>query len=146
MAYARIENGNVVEFPLFEGEIKRRFPNTSFSSDFEPPSGYVNVVNAIAPSVDYTKNIKQVTPALIDGQWTVQWSISDASAEEIQQRQDSEANSVRSNRNARLAACDWTQLPDAPVDKTAWATYRQQLRDISSQEGFPWTIIWPDEP
>jgi hypothetical protein len=28
----------------------------------------------------------------------------------------------------------------------SWSTYRQALRDISSQEGFPWTIEWPTQP
>jgi len=38
-------------------------------------------------------------------------------------------------RNAQLATSDWTQLPDAPVDKAAWATYRQALRDLPAQGG-----------
>lgn len=53
---------------------------------------------------------------------------------------------VRADRNKRLADSDWTQLPDAPVDHAAWATYRQELRDVSSQPGFPWEITWPEEP
>jgi hypothetical protein len=38
-------------------------------------------------------------------------------------------------RNNQLAVSDWTQLPDAPVDKAAWATYRQALRDLPAQGG-----------
>lgn len=57
-----------------------------------------------------------------------------------------QAAAVRATRNARLAACDWTQVADAPVDQSAWATYRQQLRDISAQPGFPWTVDWPVAP
>ena len=56
------------------------------------------------------------------------------------------ASAVRKQRNEKLAASDWTQVMDAPVDQAAWATYRQALRDISSQEGFPWTIEWPTQP
>lgn len=52
---------------------------------------------------------------------------------------------VRAQRNVKLAACDWTQLPDAPVNKEAWAVYRQQLRDITSQAD-PFEIVWPTEP
>ena len=62
------------------------------------------------------------------------------------QRDADQAASVRSERNRRLAACDWTQLPDAPVDRQEWATYRQELRDVSSQTGFPWNVVWPSEP
>lgn len=52
---------------------------------------------------------------------------------------------VRIERNARLAVCDWTQLPDAPVDTLAWADYRQELRDITDQPD-PFNITWPTEP
>lgn len=66
---------------------------------------------------------------------------------EYHARKDAEqGNAVRQTRNQRLANCDWTQLEDSPVDKAAWATYRQALRDISEQEGFPWTIQWPEQP
>jgi hypothetical protein len=59
---------------------------------------------------------------------------------------DALAQEVRSKRNKMLADCDWTQLPDAPVDKEAWATYRQALRDITEQDGFPEDVEWPTRP
>ena len=57
-----------------------------------------------------------------------------------------QAKSVRQTRDIKLADTDWTQVADAPVDKTVWATYRQALRDITAQEGFPWTVTYPDKP
>jgi hypothetical protein len=57
-----------------------------------------------------------------------------------------QAKSVRQSRSDKLADCDWTQVADAPVDKAVWATYRQALRDVTTQTGFPWTITWPDAP
>ena len=54
------------------------------------------------------------------------------------------AEQLRTHRNELLAASDWTQVADAPVDKAAWATYRQALRDIPSQTDFPWNTTWPD--
>jgi len=56
------------------------------------------------------------------------------------------ADQVRAQRNALLAACDWTQLADAPVDDLAWAAYRQALRDIPDQAGFPASVEWPVAP
>ena len=53
---------------------------------------------------------------------------------------------VRIARNQALAASDWTQVADAPVDQAAWATYRQELRDITSQETFPNEVTWPVPP
>lgn len=54
---------------------------------------------------------------------------------------------VRAERDARLVACDWTQLADCPLDAdavTAWATYRQALRDVPRQAGFPSAVEWPE--
>ena len=56
------------------------------------------------------------------------------------------ATAARNKRNALLTASDWTQVADAPVDQTAWATYRQALRDITVQAGFPENIDWPVSP
>lgn len=52
---------------------------------------------------------------------------------------------VRTERNKLLADCDWTQLPDAPVDAAEWAVYRQALRDVTSQAN-PDNIEWPVSP
>lgn len=58
---------------------------------------------------------------------------------------DQQWGEVRTDRNKRLADCDWTQLPDAPVDTAAWAAYRQELRDITAQPD-PFNIVWPIAP
>mgnify|MGYP000417879314 FL=1 len=56
------------------------------------------------------------------------------------------AAQVRAERDRLLADSDWTQVPDAPVDQAAWATYRQALRDVPQQAGFPSDINWPTTP
>lgn len=48
-------------------------------------------------------------------------------------------------RNKKLLASDWTQLPDAPVDKESWAEYRQKLRDLPETTD-PLNVVWPDRP
>ena len=53
---------------------------------------------------------------------------------------------LRSQRDAMLAACDWTQVPDAPVDQAAWAAYRQALRDLPSNTVDPANPDWPTPP
>ena len=57
-----------------------------------------------------------------------------------------DANLMRKQRNAFLAVSDWTQVADAPVDQKAWAAYRQELRDITQQAGFPNDVTWPTQP
>ena len=57
-----------------------------------------------------------------------------------------QATNVRKSRTEKLNDSDWTQIADSTADKTAWATYRQALRDITGQAGFPWTMTWPETP
>jgi hypothetical protein len=59
---------------------------------------------------------------------------------------ESLAVDIRSERDVLLASTDWTQVIDAPVDQAAWATYRQTLRDLPQQVGFPTAIVWPVKP
>ena len=146
MTYARIEHGVVAEYPVYEGELRLRFPNTSFPIPFEAPDGYVPIADVQQPDIDYTQNLVDGTPKLVGGVWTRNWLISDASTEQIAERTTGKSLMVRNERNGRLAACDWTQLADAPVDATAWATYRQALRDVPDQPGFPWDVTWPIAP
>jgi len=53
---------------------------------------------------------------------------------------------IRLWRNAELANTDWTQLIDSPIDKSAWATYRQALRDLPEQGGKADEIDLPIKP
>ena len=53
---------------------------------------------------------------------------------------------IRLWRNRELVATDWTQVADAPTDKTAWATYRQALRDLPEQDDDPKKIVFPTRP
>lgn len=90
------------------------------------PEGTVEV--PLMPGAGYT----------YDGTQWVPPSAAEASAQLAAQ--------VRGERDRLLKASDWTQVADAPVDQPAWATYRQALRDIPQQAGFPETITWPQEP
>ena len=88
----------------------------------------------------------------IDGKWFTKYILgpvfTDAGEEaEYKTRKDADqAANVRTSRNEMLTKCDWTQLADSTADKPAWATYRQALRDVPSQVGFPWTVTWPEQP
>jgi len=53
---------------------------------------------------------------------------------------------VRDERNQKLQASDWTQMPDVAIpNKTEWATYRQALRNVTNQPD-PFSIVWPTPP
>ena len=55
-------------------------------------------------------------------------------------------DAVRAERDRLLAASDWTQVADAPVDSAAWAVYRQKLRDIPQDFATPDAVVWPEQP
>ena len=88
----------------------------------------------------YTKYI--LGPVFTDGETT---AAEQETAYKAMKDAEQAAN-IRASRTQMLKDCDWTQIADSTADKTAWATYRQALRDITGQAGFPWTITWPDAP
>lgn len=53
---------------------------------------------------------------------------------------------IKTERTLLLSKSDWTQLVDAPVVHEDWAVYRQALRDLPEQSGFPDDIVWPIQP
>ena len=86
----------------------------------------------------YTKYV--LGPVFTDGETTA----SEQEAAYKASKDAEQAKSVRTSRNDKLKECDWTQITDATADKATWATYRQALRDVTSQPGFPWAITWPN--
>lgn len=58
---------------------------------------------------------------------------------------DRQAVGVRAERNVRIAKCDWRVLPDV-LNGEAWRVYRQALRDVPGQPGFPDNVVWPVAP
>ena len=83
----------------------------------------------------------------IDGQWYTKYSVADLDADGIAAKDAEQAKSVRQTRDQRLKDSDWTQGKDMPDNiSTVWATYRQALRDVPQQAGFPWDVQWPQQP
>lgn len=65
--------------------------------------------------------------------------------------QDSDAQqlNVKNKRKYLLLQSDWTQIPNNPLTpekQQQWAVYRQQLRDITNQPGYPFNVAWPAQP
>lgn len=149
MFYAKLhEDGTLETYPYTVTDLILANPATSFPAQItdETVVGFnlVPVTPADQPAFDYKVDLSRTAEKQGD-QWVEVWISTPASPEEQQQRLDNQWANVREDRNARLAACDWTQLPDSPVDKAIWATYRQELRDIT-QQADPFNIVWPTEP
>jgi hypothetical protein len=149
--YVLAPNQTAEIFPYSIGALRRDNPNTSFPRN---PSDAVLADWNVFPVVEQSppeynpanQNLNQLNPTLVDGQWLQTWQVTAASAEEIAERLQLKEAEVRQQRNELLSACDWTQLPDSPADHEAWATYRQELRDVTAQAGFPWEVVWPEPP
>ena len=108
--------------------------------------------------IDYTEVIKYLRPGAM---WVVvnneYEGISINSGEPVPTKMECEAaweeigrdvmlRPVRAKRNRLLIESDWTQVADAPVDTTAWAEYRQALRDLPANTTDPENPVWPTPP
>ena len=145
------DDGLPTKWPITSGDLKGLYPNVSFPKDI-PAEGFeqfgiLPLIEHPVPSFDPAREkVIDQEPEFIGGSWHQQWRVVPLTAAETESAAATTAQSVRTDRNKRLSDCDWTQLPDAPVDATAWATYRQALRDVTAQDGFPWNVQWPPEP
>ena len=147
---------------MYEGEFRSLYPNTSFSQQISAETLDAFGADVVFEGPQATGNdVYQYSQAagveLVDGKWFTKYILGpvfiDGETTAVEQeaaykatKDTDQSKSIRSIRNDKLKECDWTQISDATVNKTLWATYRQELRDISSQEGFPWTITWPTQP
>ena len=146
----KIINDAVDTFLYSVRQLKQDNLNTSFPSavadlDLSEYNVYKVTISTKPSEAHNEKAVSNDAPTLIEGVWTLGWTVRDLTADEIA----SEAKVVRYERDELLNQCDWTQMPDSPLDdstKASWATYRTALRDISGQEGFPTDITWPTAP
>jgi hypothetical protein len=161
------ETGSVIT----ESEFRSLYPNTSF-----PKQLTTEILDARGIDVVFEGPQASTTPPYeisvrqgveeINGKWFTKYVVGPVftkytddegvvhSAEEqeaaYKARIDEQVSeNVRTQRNKLLEETDWTQFNDSPLSeesKLAWQTYRQELRDITTQEGFPHNIIWPTKP
>lgn len=121
------------------------FPNTSFSDrgptlDWIADQGYY-VITVWKPYNHATEKLVPATPHLYEGMCCTV-DVEPKTEQELKERIRNEWTAIRQQRNRLLSESDWTQLADSPADKNKWAVYRQELRDITTQED-PFSIVWP---
>ena len=140
----------ILTTPITVGDYRELFPNTSFGF-YGPSDEFLTANNA--KKVTLFKAHDRLTQKLVscapydDGEFVSMAQVESLTADEIQSAKDSAMAQIRHQRNQLLKDCDWTQIADCTADKTAWATYRQALRDL------PFTITesrtfvdWPHNP
>ena len=146
--YLRIINNEIV-YPYSLQKLREDNPHMSFPSELTESLmvefGIYQVRITPKPN-DYTKNILEGTPIIVEDNYYQNWEISDASESEINERIENKWEEIREIRAQLLQECDWTQLNDISSEiKTLWQNYRQELRDITTQTN-PFNILWPVKP
>jgi hypothetical protein len=146
--FAKIENNTPVEYPIVN--IAIRFPNTSFPSDprdADLPAGYVRVYAGPIPQASNNEKVVTSMPVFSNNRWVQGYEVQPLTSEEVVERLNIKTTEVRSQRNQLLAESDWTQGKDIPnAVSEPWAVYRQLLRDVTNQQGFPYQVTWPVLP
>ena len=136
------------------GDLRKDHPNVSFprniSDEVLAAYNVFRVTEVPAPDYD-TRTHRLVTqaPALVNGVWTVSRVAVEKDQAQIDNETEQKAASVRAERDAKLAACDWRVVKHLELNENipgVWEVYRQGLRDVPAQAGFPWDIQWPSQP
>jgi hypothetical protein len=150
--FIQLQDGQPTGYPIVEDNFRQLFPNVSFptyfTADAVEPFGYgiYDFSNPPESLGRYEKAI-EVAPVRNEyGIWRQTWAVVAMNDAEKQAAKEATASAVRVQRNALLAQSDWTQCLDSTVDVAAWAVYRQALRDLPQQPGFPQEIHWPTPP
>jgi hypothetical protein len=147
--YLRIINESI-EYPYSVTKLRKDVYNVSFPetiSDSTLEEYGVYKVEVTPKPTDYTKNVSEGTPVLIDGVYYQNWIETDATEDEINAKIIQKWAEIREHRTELLKECDWVVLSDTPMSASIenWKTYRQELRDVTSQEN-PFNILWPNQP
>lgn len=154
MDYVKAINGTVIEYPYTIRRLREDYPSVSFP--VTPDAALLSEYNVfpVLPSDPpnfnrFTHDCKLANPVLVDGNWVRGWNVTELDAAKIEFNRSEESMNVRNVRDYKLSLTDWTQLKDIKLSESRlaqWAEYRQNLRDVPAQEGFPFVIIWPNQP
>lgn len=138
--YVKLTNGEVEQFPYTLNHLRRDNANVSFPK--QVTNGILEdydvypVTFLTKPTHDpLVQNLVQSQPSLNNGSWQVSYTV------ENMAQSDAEAN-VRDKRNRLLTETDWWAVSDRTMT-TEQAQYRDALRDIPAQDGFPFSVVWP---
>lgn len=149
----KITNGNVDTYPYSVGQLRRDNPNTSFPKQVPDAIlaeyGVYPVTLLEQPDIDTrTQRVTQeAQPSLVGDNWTIGWTTSSKTAEEIQEYDDNTAANNRAERDKLLAETDWWASTDLTMSAEQTA-YRQDLRDITTHANWPNLADsdWPTKP
>jgi hypothetical protein len=149
--FVKTTNGEIAQYPYSVGLLRRDNPNTSFpksfSSEMLASYGVYEVKRPPAPGHDPETHFVEYSPvpSFADGSWVYSPSVRPLSSEQIAERTARRSAEVRAKRSGLLSETDWAALSDVTMSPEMTA-YRQALRDITAQAGFPDNVTWPTKP
>lgn len=138
--YVKVTAGVPVLYSVWA--LRNDNPNTSFPSEISDKaladwSVYPCVEGAV-PLLGECEQAIRTDITLVNGVWTQNFSKERWPLDQAEQY-------VRDKRNMLLSETDWMALSDVTMS-AQWVSYRQALRDITLQDGFPYGIVWPVKP
>lgn len=157
MLLVKTANGQVEQFPYTLGDLRRDNPQTSFPKKIgdailasygvfhvmpDPQPEHDPLVQTVVrdplPHNNETAVDEETGETYETGRWVIGYTVEN-------KPQDQAQDAVRNQRNRLFAETDWMALSDNTMTP-AWASYRQALRDITGQAGFPYSVVWPTKP
>lgn len=128
------------------GQLSRDNPKTSFPRNIPDnvleEFGVYKVLEVAAPEINYSTHTNTQDIQLVDNVWTQVWQTVELPLEQA-------TTNIRSQRDYFLQESDWVVSKAYEIGEPVpanWSTYRQALRDITAQEGFPYNVSWPTKP
>tara|TARA_B100000424_G_scaffold141650_1_gene107639 strand:- start:65 stop:514 length:450 start_codon:yes stop_codon:yes gene_type:complete len=144
-----LEDNKITKWPLDVIDLRVKYPNTSFPDDISSTDltnyGVITIQEVSQPSYDRkTQKIAESDPVLDGETWKQNWIVTSLTSDEIAARDSEHWIGIRRVRDELLAECDWRACSDRTMSED-WKTYRQALRDITTQSD-PYNITWPTIP
>ena len=153
--FVKVKNGAVEKYPYTVGDLRRDNPNTSFPRTIPEATmaryDMYPVVQEPSPSFDpLTQKVRVGSlPVLQAGVWIMTKSVVAFTSEQIAVNDAAKAKEVRAKRDKLLAETDWVVIMHTEKGTNiplVWEVYRQALRDITGQSGFPHSVTMPVKP
>ena len=157
MLLVKTSNGQIEQFPYTLGDLRRDNPQTSFPKKIGDAIlasyGIFHVMPDARPEHDPLVQVlvrdpepnnnetavnEETGETYETGRWVIGYTVESKPLDQAQ-------TAVRNQRERFLSATDWMALSDNTMTPE-WASYRQALRDITAQDGFPYSVIWPTKP
>ncbi len=151
--YIRIADTTI--FPYDPSQLKFEYPNVSFPAQFTEEIlnqyGVFRVQYEEAPTIDERTQYAQYeeTPTYVNDSWEIRCLVVEKDQASIDAYDAYISSMVKAKRDKLLAESDWVTIKAIDRNESipdVWKTYRQELRDITLQSGFPYKVVWPTQP